>query len=287
MTHSIVARRTLAAAALTPLLVAGLTACGGDDSGSAAKDPAAGSAVLTGLQKGDEVDPDEFVDTVSDGVKASTTAHVSMELGLGTMGKVSGEGDVDYTADPPEMALEMDLPMAGAGTKTEVRYVDGVFYLSLGQLSGGKFWKLDPSDPDGPLGDTGDLLDQADPLGALKKVEPAIDTVTYVGEESVDGRSLDHYELTVDPAELAKTMDVPPQAQEQLPDELTYDIWLDGEDRLSKLHMDLPVAGTESTVDITASDWGKKVTVEEPPADEVAEMPDLGSMLKSSSASPA
>jgi hypothetical protein len=277
MTRSIAARRTLAAAALAPLLVAGLAACGDDDSGPQAKDSTPAAAVLTGLQKGDEVDPGDFVDTVSGGVKASTTAHMKMEVGLGSMGEMSGEGDLDYTADPPELAMTMDLPMAG-GAKAEMRYVDGIFYMSLGDLSGGKFWKLDPSDADSPLGDMGSMLDQVDPLGSLEKVEPAIDTVTYVGDEDVDGQSLDHYELTVDPAEYAKAMDLPAEAKSQLPDELTYDIWLDDEHRLSKMHMDLPVAGTESSVDVTASDWGKDVTIEAPPADEVTEMPNLGSM---------
>ena len=282
MTRSIAARRTLrrslAAAALAPLLVAGLAACGDDDSGSEAKDPAAAAAVLTGLQKGDEVDPGDFVDTVSDGVKASTTAHMTMTTKLGSLGEMSGEGDLDYTADPPELAMTMDLPMAG-GTKTEMRYVDGIFYMSMGDLSGGKFWKLDPSDSDGPLGDMGSMLDQVDPMGTLEKLEPAIDTVTYAGDDDVDGQSLDHYELTIDPADLAKSMDLPDAAKSQLPGKITYDIWLDDEHRLSKMHMDLPVAGTDSSIDVTASDWGKDVTIEAPPADEVTEMPDLGSMM--------
>jgi hypothetical protein len=279
MTRSLTARRTLAAAALAPLLLTGFAACGDDkgDSGSEAKDPAAAAAVLTGLQKGDEVDPGDFVDTVSDGVKASTTAHMTMKVGLGSMGELSGEGDLDYTADPPELAMTMDLPMAG-GSKTDMRYVDGVFYMSLGDLSGGKFWKLDPSDPDSPLGDMGSMLDQVDPMGTLEKVEPAIDTVTYAGDEDVDGQSLDHYELTIDPTQLAKTMDLPAEAKSQLPDSITYDIWLDDDNRLSKMHMDLPVAGAESTVDITASDWGKDVKIEAPPASEITKMPDLGSM---------
>jgi len=282
MTRSIAARRTLrrslAAAALAPLLVAGLAACGGDDSGSQAKDSTSAAAVLTGLQKGDEVDPGDFVDTISNGVKASTTAHMTMKVGLGSMGEMSGEGDLDYTADPPELAMTLDLPMPG-DTKTEVRYIDGVFYMSLGELSGGKFWKLDPSDSDSPLGDMGSMLDQIDPMGALQKVEPAIDTVTYVGDEDVDGQSLAHYEMTVDPAEYAKAMDLPAEVKSQLPDDLTYDIWLDDEHRLSKMHMDLPVAGAESSIDVTATDWGKDVTIEAPPADEVTEMPDLGSMM--------
>jgi hypothetical protein len=282
MTRSLTARRTLAAAALAPLLVTGLVACGDDDSGSEAKEPAAATAVLAGLAQGDEVDPGDFVDTVSDGVEASTTAHMTMKMSLGSMGEMSGEGDLDYTADPPEIAMTMDLPMAGS-TKTEMRFVDGVFYVSLGEMSGGKFWKLDPSDPDSPLADFGDMTDQMDPLGTLQKLEPAIDTVTYAGDEDVDGQSLDHYELTVDPGELAETMDLPAEAKSQLPDTITYDIWLDDEDRLSRMSMDLPVAGMESSIDVTASDWGKDVSIEAPPADEVTEMPDLGSMMQGGS----
>lgn len=278
MTRSLTARRTLAAAALAPLLVTGLVACGDDKGGSEAEEPAAAAAVLTGLEQGDEVDPGDFVDTISDGVEASTTAHMTMKMTLGPMGEMSGEGDLDYTAGPPELAMTMDMPIAG-GTKTEMRFVDGVFYVSLGGMSDGKFWKLDPSDPDSPLADFGDMADQMDPMGTLQKLEPAIDTVTYAGDEDVDGQSLDHYELTVDPGELAKTMDLPAEAKSQLPDTITYDIWLDDEDRLSKMHMDLPVAGVESSIDVTASDWGKDVTIEAPPADEITEMPDLGSIM--------
>src|SRR4051795_10494772 len=123
------------------------------------------------------------------------------------------------------MAMTMDLPMAGEGTTSEIRLVDGIFYMSMGGLSGGKFWKIDPSDPDSPLGDVGDLMDQMDPMGTLSKLESAIDTVTYVGDEDVDGQSLGHYELTVEPDQLAKDMDLPAGSADQLPDSLTYDIW--------------------------------------------------------------
>ncbi|GAA4715016.1 LppX_LprAFG lipoprotein [Nocardioides conyzicola] len=263
-------RRTAAALAVVSLLSVGLVGCGeSDGSGSTAEDPAA-AAVLANLDKGDQVDPADFVDTISDGLKASTTAHVTMKVGLGSMGEMSGEGDLDYTADPPAMAMTMDLPMAGSGTATEVRYVDGIFYMKLGGMSAGKFWKLDPSADDSPLGDMGHALDQLDPARTLEQIEPAIDRVTYAG----DG----HYELTVDPARVSKAMDLPAQASAQLPDSITYDVWLDDENRLSKMHMELPVAGSESTVDLSASDWGKDVTIEAPPASDITEMPDLGSM---------
>lgn len=290
MTVSTTARRTLAAAAIAPLLLTGFAACGDndsdtkDDASSSAHDssglqPEAGTLVLADLDDGDQVDPSEFVDTVANGVEASTTAHVTMKVTAGSAGEISGEGDLDYTSEPPEMAMTMAIPMMG-DTKAEMRLVDGVFYMSMGQLSQGKFWKIDPDDPNSPLGDLGSMLDQMDPKSSLEKMESSIDTVTYTGEEDVDGRTLDHYELTVDSAKIAQEMgsDLPGGAKADLPDSLTYDLWLDEEDRISKMTMDIPVAGTESSVDMTVSDWGEDVSIEAPPADEVTDMPDLGSL---------
>ena len=42
------------------------------------------------------------------------------------------------------MAMTMTLPSA-AGGLLDVRMVDGLMYMSLGQMTQGKFWKIDPS----------------------------------------------------------------------------------------------------------------------------------------------
>ena len=164
-------------------------------------------------------------------------------------------------------------------TPAEIRYVDGVFYMSMGQLTSGKFWKLDPADPASPLGDLGSMLDQMDPTAMMKKLEPAIDEVTYEGAEDVDGRSLDHYELTVDGAELGKATEVPPAAMGQLPDSITYDLWLDEEHRMAQATMELPVQGMTTNLDMTVEDWDKDVSIEAPPADQVTDMPDMGALM--------
>jgi hypothetical protein len=149
--RSLSARRSLATAALAPLLLTGVVACG-DETG----DPGdSGSAVLASLQQGDQVDPDEFVDAVADGIKASTTAHLEMTMSLGDQATLSGSGDVDYTSEPPATAMTMEVPMAG---EVEMVFVDDVFYLQMGQLSDGKYWKVDPSDPDSVLGVQPDVV---------------------------------------------------------------------------------------------------------------------------------
>ena len=285
VTVSTTVRRTLAAAAITPLLLTGVVACGGDSddaegSGTSAEkssalQPGQDTLVLSDLSTGDEVDPADFVETVANGVEASTTARVTMKIGAGPAGEMTGEGELDYTSDPPEMAMKMAIPMLG-NAAAEMRLVDGVLYLSMGQLSGGKFWKLDPEDPAGPLGDFGGMLDQMDPKSSLEKMESAIDKVTFTGEEQVDGQTLDHYELTVDPKRLTDDpgADLPAEV-----DNLTYDLWLDEEGRIAKMAMDPPAAGTQGSIEMTVTGWGEDVDIEAPPAGEITDMPDLGSMM--------
>jgi hypothetical protein len=284
VTRLLSVRRTLAATAIAPLLATGLVACGDDDSGDAtATDSTAQVAVSSDLSEGDEVEPADFVETVRDGLESSTTAHMTMVISAGSSGKVTAEGDIDYTTTPPGLAMTMSMP-AAAGGDMDIRMVDGVVYLSMGELTQGKFWKIDPSDPNGPLASLGmdKLMDQLDPGTSLEAMKSGISKVTYVGEE--DG--LQHYELTLDMKKMMDSMgaDLPQGSLAQLPDSVTYDLWLDDQNRFTKMTMDeLPMgAGTTGSMEMTISDWGKDADIEAPPADQVTEMPDLGSMMSPS-----
>jgi hypothetical protein len=284
-------RRT-AAATIAVLALGGLAACndGGDSTATdpAAADtssPAAGDTSAPSLSAGDDVDPADFVKAVTDGVENSTTAHLTMTIDTGAAGTMKAEGDLDYTTTPPNMAMTMTLPVAGSG-EMDVRLVDGVMYLSMGQITQGKFWKIDPSDPKGPMASLGldKLMDQMDPAHTLAALQDGISKVTYVGAE--DG--LDHYQLTVD---MKKAMDamgssLPPGAASQLPDSLAYDVWLDDQGRFAKMRMDdLPTGGaTPGSMEMSTSGWGEDVDIAAPPADQVTEMPDMGSMMQDSGA---
>jgi major membrane immunogen (membrane-anchored lipoprotein) len=280
VTRLLTVRRTLAATAIAPLLATGLVACGDDDSGdTTASDSTSQVALSSDLSQGDEVDPADFVKTVSDGLEASTTAHLTMDVSAGKSGKLTADGDVDYTSTPPSMAMTMSLP-AGAGDM-DIRMVDGLVYMSMGQLTQGKFWKIDPSDPKGPLASMGmdKMMDQMDPAKSLELMQDGISKVTYVGDE--DG--LHHYALTVDLQKMMAAMGgkLPQAALSQLPDTLTYDLWLDEQNRFTKMSLDdLPMGGTSGSMEMNLSDWGKDVDIAAPPADQVTEMPDLGSMMQ-------
>ncbi len=286
MTRLLTVRRTLAASAIAPLLATGLVACGDDTAGDSTTgtDSTSQVALSSDLSEGDQVPPAEFVKTVEDGVLASTTAHMTMTIAAGTTGKVTAEGDMDYTTKPPSMAMTMALPAeATGGGDMDIRMVDGIIYMSMGQLTQGKFWKIDPSDPNGPFAAMGmdKMLDQMDPAKALSQVQDGISKVTYVGNED----NLDHYELTVDMKKMMASLggNLPKGAQAQLPDSLTYDIWLDDQNRFSRMSMDnLPMGGSDASMEMTVSDWGKPVDIAAPPADQVTKMPDFGSMMSPS-----
>ena len=273
--------RRVAAATVSVLALGGLTACGDDsaDGDAATESTSQVAGESDGLEEGEEVDPAEFVQTVEDGLDASTTAHVSMTMSLGSSGEMTAEGDLDYTTTPPDVAMTMSSPVGGSDL--DIRMVDGVMYLSMGQLTRGKFIELDPSDPKGPLADMGmgGMLDQLDPGKALANLEGGISKVVFVGEE--DG--LDHYELTVDMQKLLDEMgnDLPPAAESQLPESVSYDLWLDDEGRFTKLSMDeLPMGGPSGSMEMNVSGWGEDVDIEAPADSEITEMPELGSMMQ-------
>lgn len=287
--------RRLAAASATAVLLSSLVACGGDDSDSTAKDDSAPSAssseasLLSSLSEGDTVDPTDFVKTVTEGIENSTTAHMTMKMSLGSAGSMTAEGDVDYTTTPPSTAITMTMPGATGAGEMDVRVVDGIMYMSMGELTQGKFWKIDPSDPDGPMASLGmdGFMDQMDPAKSLEAMENSVTKVTYVGEDN----GLHHYEMTMDMEKVLESSgsDLPSGATADLPDTVTYDLWLDDQGRYSKMAMnEMPVAGAGNvSMQLMMTGWGEDVSIEAPPADQITKMPDMGGMMGGTSSSSA
>lgn len=304
MTRPLRTRRLLAAIAVAPLLSTALVACGGDGDSDEASDPATttsataeadpteeeadDAAEATDLEEGQDVPASQFVDIIAAGVEASTTARMTTTSSFGGQ-QTTSDGVVDYTTSPPSISMTTTIP--GGGPETEVISVDGISYVSLGQLSGGKYWKIDPSDPNGPLAGLGmdQLLKQSDPLSSLQAMEDGIQQVTYVGEEDVDGRDLDHFEMTVDLSASLESLgaELPKQALQGMPKTISYDVWLDEEGRFGQMVMELPVMGQTTTTEMTVDDWGTDVTIEAPPADQVTDMPDPSQMMQQMQPTPA
>lgn len=266
--------RRLAITAAVPTLLAGtLTACGSDSGSGSASDDSA--AVSSDYEAGEQVDKDEFLADFKDGLEASTTAAITMTTDLGSNGSMTAEGEADYTTAPPSMAMSMEMPdMVGGGGEMELRLVDGVMYMNMGQMTNDKFMKIDLSDPANLPPGLDTLTEQMDPLAAFEQFGPALSSVTYVGEDEVDGDSTQHFTMVMDTSKVATFKELPAGAD--VPKELSYDAWFDDEFRFRKLTMDMEAAGTPVKMEMQASEWGEPVEIEAPPADQVVETPPGG-----------
>jgi hypothetical protein len=273
MSHRV--RRTVTAALLPLALV---TACSGDEpSAESSSGPPASSTPSetppasspTPAVTGEPVRRERFFRLFSDALERATTAHLTLSAG-GASPSIGGEGDVDYTSEPPSVAMRLTKDQAGEGIA--VRMVDGALFVQLPMLAG-RWVRMDLSDPDSPLGPA--LGEAFDLRSVLDGFRAGLRRVVLVGEEQVDGQAQRHYRVTTDPGAVAERLGSPapspsaPSASSSgdLPDEVTYDVWFDGAGLLRRLGSDLgPGLGT---VDLRLSHWGEDVDVEPPPADDV------------------
>ena len=261
--------RRVVAAAVLPLALSGLAACSGgsgegEPSGSAApagegsgEEPAAEAPA-----EGEEVDGQEFLADLEAGFEEASTARFGMEMDA-QGSPLTADGRVDYATNPPTMDVTLSMPSAGM-ERVQMVLVDGVMYLQLPQLGGGKFVRYDLSDRTSPMGDQ--LARQMDPRASFESLGKGLTSVTYLGEEDVAGEGLDKYELAVDTAK----MDA--QDAQGLPRQVDYLLWVD--DEMLMRQLEVTVQG--STVTMTMSEWGEPVNIKAPAASKVVEMPETG-----------
>ena len=284
-----VRRRLAVVAALSALTVTGLTGCGGDDSSSPEpQDPTTSAAASdtpvesetatdeptgtptgeptepspsTDISAGDSLTADEFADVYEAAIEQATTADITIATSGTTA--LNGEGQIDFSENPPEIAATLEA--AAFGGEADVRLVDGTFYLKLPQL-GPKFLRFEADDPSNPFGAL--FSSSLDPSSLVDVLRQGVTEATLVGEE--DG--FDHYRVSVGsdailaqyPAELRDT------AASQLPDDVVYDMYVDGEGLLREVRFDLGAAGVTTQ---TYDDWGTDVDIVAPPPGQVQAIP--------------
>jgi hypothetical protein len=116
-----------------------------------------------------------------------------------------------------------------------------------------------------------------DPLAAFEGMEDALTSVLFVGTEDLEGDEVNRFEVTVDTSEMDSMKDL--SAEAGLPEELTYDLWLDGDYRIRKADLTMALeAGpvSELSTVYTLSDWGAEVDIQAPAEDQVVEPSEMG-----------
>lgn len=265
-------RSSLLAIPVSVVLAATLAACGGaseEPPSAPSTTAAAAEAEATVAPAADELTAENLFARLA----AAQAAAQSYDMAMSITGATSMDltGSADLTGGKQNIAASINDPASGT---FELRLVDGIMYINLGELSGGLFLQIDPNDASNPLASSfagfgDDML-----KSGYEGMEGAVTTLIKTGNaETINGVEAQEYTAVLDTAKLAPEAtagllgDDPAAA---LPATLTYTFWID--DRDLPVRTVFEVAGTTTTTDV--SNIGSGTPVVAPPADQVTtEMP--------------
>ncbi|MET4077811.1 LppX_LprAFG lipoprotein [Janibacter sp. UYMM211] len=203
---------------------------------------------------GESVDRDDFVERVRRGLRDSPSAEVQAEVELGGT-TVEATGAQDLDADALEMTVSADT------LTFDYRAVDDRYFLAQPP----RWVEIDPESADSTVRAT---LDQIQLLSLQRQLDGFLGGVTSVGEqgsEDVDGEETTRYTTVVDTERARDAVGGDPLPTTS--DQLLYDVWLDEDDLIRKLVVDLD--GT--TVTLRADRWGEPVDIQTPDASEIVQ----------------
>jgi hypothetical protein len=255
-----------------PALLLGVSACGTSGTKPVAAHPVAQSSTTT-----HRWDEKTLLPAMKAAIEKQTSVHVSIRTVGDSRMPMEAQGDVAlHGTRRPDAVLTMDrTPMGGSA---EVRVVGDALYLSMPPMTEkGKFFELrgGASSPFGPMAGP---MHEAGPGDALAALQSALRGVTYVGQQAVQGEQLSHYRLTLDPRAIAKEhrsahpgpmgygagMGMSPEGR--LPGSMSADVWLDANALPHQVRLEKPGRGA---VVMELSDWGKPVSIQAPPQQDV------------------
>jgi hypothetical protein len=178
---------------------------------------------------------DDFLARLAQGMATTTSYAFVMTLSNDTEQlKSSGEADTSDKA-----VVKTHSTMELGGQVLELITIGKDSYVNMG----GIWYKSgDPTDQ------------QVDPVAAIVGSRPYLKQITPLGPDTVDGMMADHYRVTMDPAVFGNT-GIEAEA-------LDYDIWVDADNRLRKLSMDMP--DLKLKTEFTVSDYNKPVSIKAP-----------------------
>ncbi len=179
--------------------------------------------------------------------------------------EVIQDGDVAYIHFP---LLAKQLPTGKTWVKGDAKTLSSADAGQLDQMK--QFGSLAGTDP-------------RDIFGLLKAVSGSIESV---GTEEVRGVETSHYKATIDTSKLEKL--VPASQRESLGGidktaqqagltEIPVEIWIDGDQQVRKLSIDVDAkqpglsASVKASLVVEVYDYGKALDLELPPADQVAD----------------
>lgn len=250
-----------------------LAGCGSKDS--------AGDKTDTKPSKSEDValTSANFSQVLADAQTKAKSSHVEMTIGMGGQ-SIKAEGDVAVGANPADSAMTMTMDM-GSSMKLDMRLVDQVLYMNMGEMTGSKYLKIDLTDESNPLAKQyGEIMNQMDPAKQIDELKAAVTSFEKKGEpQTIDGVKAQPYRLEVDTSKMTALKDLPEAAAGQIPDKIAYTMFIGPDQLLRRMEFDL--AGSKSTMDY--SKWGEPVDIKAPAASEISDK-DLSELMGAPSA---
>lgn len=257
---------SFAAAVLVACLT--LSACGDED------DPAEAESTSRGGTHDIALTEHTFHERLTTAQADAGSAHVEMTMGVrGQAITASGDIEAGKTAADSSLAMVMDIGSMGS---LDMRLVDEVIYMNFGTMTQNKFVKLDLTDASNPIAKQyGQIVEQMDPSRQMELLGEAVKSFEKHGEpEQIDGVEAQPYVVVLDAAKLPGLEGLTGSQAAQVPDEITYTVFIGPDDLLRRMTFD--AAGVDMTMDY--SKWGEPVDIEAPNPSEVSDH-DLSELL--------
>ncbi|MFE0511386.1 hypothetical protein [Streptomyces sp. NPDC058964] len=279
MKSTTVRRVTLSIAVAAALT--GVAACGSDSSGGGSVSPVA--ALRSAEKSTDKAESAKVRSSTTIGSVMSMDADGALSWGDGLTGTLT----INYTGGTTAQTMRQL-----GSTSMEARYLPDAYYAKMSdkfaQQSGGKHWIRYAYDDLAKLGGSSgaylkDQMQNTTPNQSVKLLLASGD-VKKVGEEKVSGVNTTHYSGTVNVADLAgKSSNLSASQLTDLKKQLTQagvstetvDIWVNDQDLLVKKVEKADMTAGRMTQTAYYSDYGVKVTAEEPPASDTKDFTDL------------
>ena len=227
---------------------------------------------------------------------AGRSAHMTVDLSGTAAGQAlsaTGSGDIDFAANAASFSI--DMTAAGQQLSMQEVVVGQTIYIggqlgaaALAQVAPGKSWmSVDLSSIASAAGQSaGSLGTGSNPAAMLRLLAERGNTVVPTGTSTVDGTTVQGYDVTFDPARIRSELSNPSlpswirQATSSVDfGHLTMQVFIDGANLLRQMRMDMhmSVAGHDVAISETTgfSDYGTPVTVTAPPPDEVLSVQQL------------
>ena len=271
---STTARRVALLVLAAPLA---LSACSSSSSStpSGTSSTSATTAGLGTLTPGGQVDKAKFFDVTKAAADANKTYAFTTQVGDATSG-VSSTGVVDNTNANDR---KRRFTFKDDNAETEVVIAGGKSYTKTAGIAGGK-WLQTPLNPEVER-----FLNGAS--GRISEDRDVVTSITYVGDEDINGTKTRHFTLALDPAKATATGSATPSSPAATTSAATtspaatggaagtttgagvkVEYWLDDQNRTRRMtHVALGVP-TMTTYD----KWGEPVTITVP-TDQVTSMP--------------